>query len=365
MPDIVQQRSWSYFRQRLGKQGTDAAQVLRDIIGVYSAHPSAPLSLAARVASFGEKDLYRLDQERIALRIPAMRLSVYMVPKETAHLVLAAVVPPASDSYWQKRYSGEGRAIPAEHYPEWTEKILRVAATPLTAAEIKQQLDLPEAIVKAVLNRIAFEGRLLRVGAPSLRSNIICYVATEAWLGTTFAPVAQEQALAWLAGEYLRSFGPARIKDFQWWAGVTATRAKAAITTLDTVDVGKGLLLPASDLPGFEKQKTLASDAVDLLPQWDSYTMGYAPDGRARFVSPDMQHHVYGKLGATGGNALGVVLVNGLAHGSWTSRFTGSRMNITLNMFEKPSATVQKMITAQFGELAALLQAKSLGFGAK
>lgn len=365
MPDIVQQRCWSYSRQRLGKQGREAAQVLRDIIGVYSAHPSAPLSLAARIASFGAKDLYHLDQERIALRIPAMRLSVYMVPKETAHLVLAAVVPPASDSYWQKRYSGEGRAIPAEHYPEWTESILRVAATPLTAAEIKQQLDLPEAIVKAVLNRIAFEGRLLRVGATSLRSNIIRYVATEAWLGSTFASAAHDHALAWLAGEYLRAFGPARIKDFQWWAGVTATRAKAAIATLDTVDVGKGLLLPASDLPGFEKQKTIASDVVDLLPQWDSYTMGYAPDGRARFVSPDVQYHVYGKLGATGGNALGVVLVNGLAHGSWTSRFTGSRMNITLNMFEKPSATVQKKITAQFGELAALLQAKSLVVGEK
>ena len=63
--------------------------------------------------------------------------------------------------------------------------------------------------------------------------------------------------------------------------------------------------------------------------------MGYAPDGRERFVHPDNQHHIYGKLGATGGNGLGTVLINGMAHAVWTSRFKGSKMEINLNYFEK------------------------------
>jgi hypothetical protein len=72
---------------------------------------------------------------------------------------------------------------------------------------------------------MAFEGRLLRVGANGLRSNIISHVNTNAWAGDKFVPVDSNKALASLAGEYLRAFGPARIRDFQWWAGITVGKA--------------------------------------------------------------------------------------------------------------------------------------------
>jgi hypothetical protein len=42
-------RWWSYHRQRLGQRASDAEQALRSVVGVYSSHPTAPLSLHARV----------------------------------------------------------------------------------------------------------------------------------------------------------------------------------------------------------------------------------------------------------------------------------------------------------------------------
>jgi hypothetical protein len=240
-------RYWSHHRQRLGKQGTDVAQVLRDIIGVYSSHPSAPLSLYARVKSFSEQAFYRLDDRQLALRVPAMRLSVFMLPKESAHLAFGATIPPASDPYWQQRYSQKGRLIPRAHYATWRRKIIQIAVKPMEA------------------------------------------------------------------------------KDY---------------------------LLLAKDLKSFERFKIPTKDCVDLLPQWDSYTMGYAPDGRERFVDPEMQHHVYGALGATGGNALGTVLVNGTAHGSWEFRFAGNQMHVKIRMFEKPSSRLNKDILHQLNGLA-------------
>ena len=63
------------------------------------------------------------------------------------------------------------------------------------------------------------------------------------------------------------------------------------------------------------------------------------------------------------GNALGVVLVNGLAHGSWTSRFKGDRMTVSLNMFQRPSQQLNKKITNQFNEIAAVLSARSVVLG--
>jgi len=352
--------NWSYHRQHLGKQETDIELVLKDIIGVYSSHPTAPLALHARVRLFGEKEFYKLDEQKLALRVPAMRLTIHMLPRETAHLAFAATVPPASDPVWQKRYSNKARYIPPEDYEEWQRKILQVAVKPITATEIKDATDIPDDKVKTLLNFMAYTGYLLRVGAKSLRSDIISYVSTQTWAGGSFKAVDNEEALAWLAGEYLRAFGPASVKDFQWWAGITAGKAKAAINTNEAIAVDSDYLMLKKDLNAFESFKSPTKDSVAILPQWDSYTMGYAPDGRERFVSPDMQHHVYAKIGATGGNARGVVLVNGEAHAAWDSKFAGTKMTVKLDMFEKPSDQMGKIVEKKFHEIATLLKAKSV-----
>lgn len=365
MPDIIKFCHWSYKQQGLGKQGTDPLQTLKDIIAIYSWHPSAALSLHARLHSFSEADFYKLETDKAVLRMPAMRLSVHMLPRETAAYIFAATVPPATDPVWEKRYSQPGRKIPSEHYKEWRSLILKVATKPLTVAEIKEKTDIPDELTKFLLNRMGYEGDILRVGAESLRSNIVSYVATRSWAKETLDRPSNEKALAWLAAEYLRAFGPARVKDFQWWAGITAAKAKTAIAANDTTDIGDKYLLPTKDLKAYESFKLPKADSIDILPQWDSYIMGYAPDGRERFVSPDMQGNIYGALGATAGNGLGTILINGSAHGSWNARFTGSKMDIALNMFEKTTVKANKEIDAQFQEIALLLKAKTVSFQKK
>ena len=147
--------------------------MLRAVVAVYSSHPSEPLSLFARVRSFSAQGFRKLDQDRLALRVPAMRESVYLVPAETARSAVAATLPAPDDPYWQKRYSHKGRAIPEDKYSEWREQILKLATRPLGVAELN--VCIPN--IKPVLNRMAFEGSLLRVGAEGLRSNAIRYVA--------------------------------------------------------------------------------------------------------------------------------------------------------------------------------------------
>ncbi len=334
--------------------------MLRAVVAVYSSHPSGPLSLFARVRSFSAQRFRKLEQDRLALRVPAMRESVYLVPTETARSAVAATLPSPDDPYWQKRYSHKGRAIPEDKYSEWREQILKLATRPLGVAELN--VCIPN--IKPVLNRMAFEGSLLRVGAEGLRSNAIRYVATRSWAPEHRLPLHRsdlnEKSLEWLAGEYLRAFGPARGEDFSWWAGVTSTKAKIAIAGHETITIGDRYLLPAGDIEEFESLKKPKKDVLDLLPPWDCYTMGYAPDGRERFVESEMQGQVYGSLGATGGNALGVVLLNGLAQGSWKSRFKGQQMLVFLNMFGKPTRRLGAQIETRFNEIATLLGARSL-----
>ena len=53
---------WSYHRQCLGKQGGTLQKVLKDVIGVYSSHPTAPLSLFARSRQFSVNEFYQLEK---------------------------------------------------------------------------------------------------------------------------------------------------------------------------------------------------------------------------------------------------------------------------------------------------------------
>ncbi len=87
--------------------------------------------------------------------------------------------------------------------------------------------------------------------------------------------------------------------------------------------------------------------------------MGYAPDGRRRFVHPDAQDRVYTPVG----DGLGVVLVNGAAAGAWEARFSGETIEVTLEMFEPPGARLKEAIAGRFEAVAALLGARTVSLG--
>ena len=326
-------------------------------MGVYSSHPSAPLSLRARARSFGAETFRRLDADRRALRLPAMRGSIHLIPRASAHLAFRAVPEPPSGLRQRLRYAG----IPEERYASLREAVLAAATEPITARELGRGLRERTGYGGSptpVLAGMAREGVLLRVGAEGLGSNALRYVATRSWLGGDLPHADADGALAWLAGEYLRAFGPARPEDFRWWAGVPKGRAVAALEAVETVEPEAGYLLRAEDREAFEAAEAPDPGAVDLLPKWDCYTMGYAPDGRGRLVHPEVQDRVY----TPAGDGLGVVLVGGRAGGAWEVRFSGRVMRVRLGMFEQPGARLKRAIEDGFGEISALLGARDLAF---
>src|SRR5205823_669566 len=136
--------------------------------------------------------------------------------------------------------------------------------------------------VYMVARVLARQGEIVRVGT-SLRTDQLKYVAAAAWLGRPFEDVDANDARAWLGREYLRAFGPARVVDFAWWAGLPRRSAVAALGRVPTVE-REGLLLLEEDVDAFDRTERIEPDAVDVLPKWDSYSMGYAPDGRQRFI---------------------------------------------------------------------------------
>jgi hypothetical protein len=97
---------------------------------------------------------------------------------------------------------------------------------------------------------------------------------------------------------------------------------------------------------------------VDILPKWDCYTMGYAPDGRGRFVHPDVQERVY----TPAGDGLGVVLVGGTAAGAWEARFSGRDHGGAPRHVRAPGREAEGGLEDGFGEVAASLGARGVSF---
>jgi hypothetical protein len=324
---IDQLRAFSYERQRLGQAAPSAGRALTDVIAVYSAHPSAPLSLHARAKKMTGAQFRKLD----VLRLPAMRMSIHLLPARTAHLAFRATpAPPADRKKRMKHFK-----FTEKRYEELRRQILKAATEPLTLPALREKVGAEPQEFKGISAQMTRDGELLRIGAKGLRSNELAYVANE------LDEADADEALAWLAGEYLRAFGPIRAKDFQWWAGVTATRARQALADHETEELESGLLIRTEDRSKFEKAKK--PTGVDLLPKWDCYTMGYAPDGRDRLAHPDVVKECYDFRG----DGRPVILVDGQAAGTWDKG---------IDLFDKATPKVRKAIDERLAAVNAFLE---------
>lgn len=314
---------WTHRQQRLGRSGGDPQATLRDVVGVYSAHPSAPLTLHARSPSLDAAGFRALD----ALRLPAMRGSIHLLPADTAHRIFRALPEPAASGVRRLKTFG----LSPERYAELRSAVLEFAVDPRTARELRAQLGV-EGELSGVIGQMTREGALIRVGASGLRSNELRYQAC------VIPEADRDQSLAWLAGEYLRAFGPARRSDFAWWAGVSATRGDAALAGHETDELEDGLLLLRGQRAEFDRVGP-PRGVVDLLPKWDCYTMGYPLAGRGRFADADIVSSLYDHRG----DGLPVVLVEGRAAGTWSLR-PGSRVAFEVTLFEPAAAKVKRAL---------------------
>jgi len=105
------------------------------------------------------------------------------------------------------------------------------------------------------------------------------YALMDEWIpgGTD---LSGEEALAEVARRYFRSHGPATIKDFAWWAGVTLTEARRAAEAvkgeIDREKVG-GVEYWLS--PGLAGGRARRVPRAFLLPAFDEFTVAYADRG--------------------------------------------------------------------------------------
>ncbi len=134
--------------------------------------------------------------------------------------------------------------------------------------------------------------------------------------------VDREQALALLARRFFRSHGPATLRDFRWWSGLSAGDAKTAAATAgdaiasETID-GQTYWLSSS--PATPPR----AGGVHLLPNFDEYLVAYT-DRSAAYDGTDS---------AT--TLRNTVVIDGRIVGTWRRTFARGAVAIQVSPLKR------------------------------
>jgi hypothetical protein len=141
----------------------------------------------------------------------------------------------------------------------------------------------------------------------------------------------REEALAVLAWRYFRSHGPATLKDFAWWSGLSTVDAKQAIALtrgLISETIG-GTTYWLSDKAVGSAQ----AGRLYLLPNFDEFLVAYA-DRTASYDRADKNLAL-----------ANTVVLDGRVIGTWKRTFIGPAVRVQVSLFDRaPKARIQAAV---------------------
>jgi hypothetical protein len=147
--------------------------------------------------------------------------------------------------------------------------------------------------------------------------------------------LTREEALAELTRRYFTSHGPATIKDFAWWSGLSPTDVRAGLelnrSQLETARVdGQAYWFKpdAQTLP-------VAPPMAHLLPAYDEYTIAYKD--HAAILDPDYRELVVVAFGI-------VIVIDGRIVGGWKRVIEKDRVLLTLDSFRDLTEAEQQAL---------------------
>lgn len=167
--------------------------------------------------------------------------------------------------------------------------------------------------------------------------------------------MTHNEALSEFSKRYFYSHGPATIKDFVWWSGLTVKEAqtglKSAESELNSYDIGNKIYW--SKIGRKWKDQTLPN--VKLIPQYDDYLLGYKDRGASidettkEFLQPK-----YGRFNP-------VILVNGTVTGTWKRKISGNKVFFKLNHFRSLTSQENKALISEINNYSMFIDKEYSG----
>ncbi len=138
---------------------------------------------------------------------------------------------------------------------------------------------------------------------------------------------SKDEALAELAKRYFTSHGPATLKDFTWWSGLSVGDATKALNFIASDFIS---ILVASDrywLKAELSEIDAGRDSVHLLPSYDEFLISY----KDRSAALELAHNR--KAISNNGVFYPVIVLNGQVAGTWKRTIQKGAAKIETNLF--------------------------------
>lgn len=337
----AQVNSWRLSRQHLASRAKrrDLATVVSEVCGIQSQVLSAAeLAVHERVEGITRQDIRdALWKDHSILKTWCMRGTLHLLASNDLPIYVAALKTKlvASKLWLQKNHN----ISPAE-VDQVTHEIGRaLEKDPLTREQLAQVVQsrgkFSEETKKALrsawgilLSPAAYQG-LLAFG-PSLGPKVT-FIKPAGKSARKEPPITE--AFRELFRKFLRSHGPAALRDFDhWWGNIpddvwsTLEGEKESLESVD-VDGFRGLML-GSDAEKASKIEPV--HVVRLLPSFDSYVMFCSP--REWVVPTAHRNRIFNKLA---GWVFPSVIVDGTAVGIWNLKKRGRNVEVNVEPFRK------------------------------
>jgi hypothetical protein len=163
--------------------------------------------------------------------------------------------------------------------------------------------------------------------------------------------IPREEALAELTRRYFASHGPATLRDYVWWSGLTMKDAKAGVEA-----AGAALREHLIDERSYWSAPTVTLRAdrssAYLLPSFDEYVVAYA--NRDALVLP----HRRGISGPRASDVLSnPVVIDGVVTGTWTKSVRPGDVRVTVVPYQRLAPAGGRAVVAaadRFGKFLGL-----------
>jgi hypothetical protein len=372
--------AWRMHRQFLDRPfaSKNLLDLIRSVGWLYSPGCSTPyLSLWARLTAFKTEDLNKLVfEDHKLIQLETLRGCTMLVPREQAGIALrirprtftelakqARSMMPITDSEMDRLKTAVLHAL--EGHARSVEALHRAVPSGLVkdfGPDLKR-IGFLNSLALA-LNLLKEEGRIIKIQSQRrLDSSDYSYVLVSDLLPEIdpFEMRAQE-ANTRLADQYFRAEGPARIRDFAWWAGINVTDAmkgaeevKPKLVSLAVEGTKDEYLIRESDLDELLKfNPTAIESAFSLIPYRDTYLKGQR-EIVDRFLRAEHADKPFSRWkGKLINDPLATVIRNGEVVGVWEWNLTSK--DVDLLLFENITKSVEKAIRKRASELASFIR---------
>jgi hypothetical protein len=200
-----------------------------------------------------------------------------------------------------------------------------------------------------ILLWLALEGTICLAGRIGKQHT---FALLDEWVPRTEA-LERDEALAELARRYFTSHGPATLRDFVWWAGITAKDAKSAIDgarkllTQETIG-GQIYWRGLRRASAHRSSARSMTPVVRLLPAFDEYTVGY--QDRSLLVASLRKREDGGP-----GMLNPVVVVDGRVLGRWSRTIDKDSVHIRTKLHRALNSAGKTALRVEQERFAAFL----------